>query len=340
LDIAFDAQHPVMSLFGPSGSGKTSVLSIIAGFLQPQSGKVRLGDRLLFDAAAGIWVASQKRHVGFVFQDHLLFPHLTVESNLRYGARRRRRGSRMVEFARVTEVLEMGELLERYPASLSGGERQRVALGRALLSGPELLLMDEPLASLDAPLKSRILTYLERVIDAWSIPTLFVSHGQGEVRRLAGWVVVIDRGKVVACGKPEDALAQTEPLGWKNSAGPTNLLRIEHVSLRDGHWVGTVGEQELHLPPIDSLPATPLFAQFSPSEVTLSRQPVSGLSTRNRLQGRVRQVVELPEGVFVAVDVGQILWSEVTREAASELRLQPGAVVTCLIKTQSLRVVS
>jgi molybdate transport system ATP-binding protein len=338
LDIRFDAEHPVTALFGPSGSGKTTVLSIIGGFMRPQRGRVQLGDRVLVDTAAGVELAAEKRRVGYVFQDLLLFPHLVVESNLRYG-QRRRGGARGVEFTRVVEVLDLGGLLQRLPRHLSGGERQRVALGRALLSGPELLLMDEPLAAVDAALKSRIVTYLERVVHEWNLPTLFVSHGQGEVRRLAGWVIVLEDGKVVASGTPDDALARDRPLQWKGATGPVNLLHVERAQLRDGHWIGWLGEQELHLPPLESPGTIPLFVQFAPNEVTLSRQDVSGLSARNHLRGQVRQVVELPSGVFVAIDVGQILWSEVTREAARELELQPGAHVTCLIKTHSLRVV-
>src|SRR5262245_21701820 len=337
IDIAFQARHPVTALFGPSGCGKTTVLSMIAGFTVPQQGKIQLGDRVLVDTKAGINQGVTSRCVGNVFQDLLLFPHMKVGANLRYGEQRRN-GPRLVEFARVVEVLELVELLERYPRNLSGGERQRVALGRALLSSPDLLLMDEPLAALDAALKSRILTYLERVIHEWNVPTLFVSHGQGEVRRLAGYVVGLENGKVVASGTPEDALSQERPLRWRNSTGPVNLLRIEQAELRDGHWVGRLGQQSLHLPPLKQPPNNPVFVQFSPNEVTLSRGDVSGLSTRNHLRGDVLKIVELPDGVFVAVDVGQSLWSEVTRDAARELQLQPGSNVTCLIKANSLRV--
>lgn len=339
LDVAFETSHAVTSLFGPSGSGKTTVLSLIAGITGPQNGRIRLGNVLLNDPSAGIQVAPERRRIGYVFQDLLLFPHLSVESNLRYGQRRRGR-TRGVDFARVVNVLELGELLQRYPRNLSGGERQRVALGRALLSGPDLLLMDEPLTALDAGLKSRILTYLERVVREWRIPTLFVSHGQGEVRRLADWVIVLENGKVVASGVPEDALAQDRPLRWKNSIGPMNLLRLDKAELRDGQWIAWLGEQQLHLPRLESPPAMPIFVQFAPSEVTLSRDDVSGLSARNHLRGQVRQVVELPDSIFVAIDVGQLLWSEVTRAAALELQARPGATLTCLVKTQSLRVLN
>ena len=339
LDVAFEGDRPVTSLFGPSGSGKTSVLSMIGGFLRPQCGRIQLADQVVLDTAKGIYVPPQRRRLGVVFQDHLLFPHLSVEANLRYGQRHRRR-RRSIDFSRVVDVLEIGPLLRRFPSRLSGGERQRVAVGRALLSGPELLLMDEPLVSLDASLKARILAYLDRVVDQWSIPVLFVTHTQAEVRRLADWVVILQQGKVVATGSPDEALSRPEPLAWKNSVGPVNLLRLEKVEFDDGHAVGRVGSQVLHLPAEDLPSCSPLFVQFAPTDVTLSRQDVAGLSARNHLRGVVRQLVPLSNATFVAVDIGQLLWAEVTAEAAAELELKPGHDVTCLLKVHSLRVIS
>jgi molybdate transport system ATP-binding protein len=219
LDMSFEIAHRFTSLFGPSGSGKTSVLAIIAGLLRPRQGHVRLNHRTLLNTADGIRMNPTDCNIGLVFQDALLFPHLTVLRNLQFGQRYRRRSRRTVEFSRVIEVLELGTLLQRYPRNLSGGEKQRVALGRALLSGPELLLMDEPLASLDDPLKGRILAYLENVVAEWAIPTLFVTHSQAEVRRAAEWVVVIDRGRVVCSGPPNEALPQTK-IAEKNIPGP------------------------------------------------------------------------------------------------------------------------
>ena len=212
LGMAFQVDHRFTSLFGPSGSGKSSILAMIAGFVRPQQGRILLGDELLLDTARGVCLPPERRRVGLVCQDSLLFPHLRVEQNLRYGAKHRRR-RRMVDFARVIEVLEIGQLLARYPRNLSGGERQRVALGRALLSGPEILLMDEPLASLDAPLKLRILIYLERAVAEWDIPAFYVTHAQTDVHRAAQWVVVINQGSLVTAGPPGQALRHSEPPG-------------------------------------------------------------------------------------------------------------------------------
>ncbi|MGA2069237.1 MAG: ATP-binding cassette domain-containing protein [Thermoguttaceae bacterium] len=207
LDVEFDVNHRFTVLFGPSGSGKTSVLNMIAGFLHPQRGTIHLENRTLLDTSLGVSLPPEKRRVGVVFQDSLLFPHLTVEGNLRYGQRRRDKRGRRLDFSRAVDVLEVGPLLRRFPRNLSGGERQRVALGRALLSGPELLLMDEPLASLDVPLRDRVLAYLERAVAEWNIPTLFVTHAQAEVRRAAEWVVLLQEGRLTGAGTPDEALS-------------------------------------------------------------------------------------------------------------------------------------
>ncbi len=336
LDVGFEVDRLFTALFGPSGSGKTSILNMIAGFLRPQQGSIRLGDRILLDTARGVSLPPEKRHLGVVFQDSLLFPHLTVEGNLRYGQRRRDKRRRMLDFARVVEVLEIGPLLQRFPRNLSGGERQHVALGRALLSGPELLLMDEPLVSLDAPLRDRVLSYLQRAVAEWNIPTLFVTHAQAEVRRAAQWVVLLEKGQLVGAGPPEDALSQPEPLAWTNSTGPINLLRLEDVQSREGSCTARVGNQVLQLPPRDGDAALPSFVQFSPTDVVIARQEVAGVSVRNHLRGTVCRIIPIHQAFFIGVDIGQILWAEVTQQAAAELQLEPGAEVICLVKTHSL----
>ncbi len=339
LDLAFEIDHLFAALFGPSGSGKTSVLSIVAGLLRPQNGSIRIADRVVYDSVEAVCLTPENRNIGFVFQDALLFPHLSVEQNLRYGQRRRTKNSRNIEFSRVVDVLEIGLLLKRHPHNLSGGERQRVALGRALLSGPELLLMDEPLASLDDPLKGRVLTYLERAVAEWNIPTLFVTHSQAEVRRAAAWVVVIDKGRLVSAGPPDDALGESTTLTWTNSTGPVNLLRIERIEKADDHIKASVNGQSIFLPIVNLPSASPSFIQFRPADVILSRQDVSGLSVRNHLHGRVRQILTLDAAVFVAIDIGQVLWAEITRQAADELELKLGCDLTCLLKAHSLRLV-
>ena len=204
LELGFETNRLVTAIFGPSGSGKTTILEMLAGLKHPRQGYMQLRGRVLLDTDAGVCVPTQRRGVGMVFQDQLLFPHYSVQGNLRYGERRRRGSANRVTFDRVVEVLELHGLLHRSPRNLSGGERQRVALGRALLSSPVLLLLDEPLTGLDEELKGRVLDYIRKAIGEWQIPTLLVAHDVQEVKRLADWVISIRDGKVVREGSPEE----------------------------------------------------------------------------------------------------------------------------------------
>ncbi|OAI44922.1 hypothetical protein AYO44_13380 [Planctomycetaceae bacterium SCGC AG-212-F19] len=338
LNAKFETGDGVTALFGPSGGGKSTVLALVGGILRPDDGTIRLGERVLVDTQAGVCLRPEQRSLGIVFQDHLLFPHMTVEQNLRFG--RGRSSSRVIDFNRVIDILEIGELRKRSPHTLSGGQRQRVALGRALLRGPELLLMDEPLTALDQGLKDRVLTYLERAVAEWQIPTLFVSHDQTDVRRLADQVVVLEAGKVIDAGSTAATLDRAVLTKLNQRPSLVNVLRVTDVQRMDDHCTGRIGEQLLHLP-ADTSDAAPgiIYVQFFPQDVVLSALPVDGMSIRNHLQGRVRELVSFPERTFVAIDVGQFLWAEVTPEAARELKIEPGSAITCHVKTSALQLV-
>ena len=336
LNAAFEAGNGITALFGPSGSGKSTIFGLIAGIQRPDSGSIRLRDRVLVDTQAHLFLLPEQRRVGVVFQDHLLFPHLTVEENLRFGLGRG--SAQSIDFDRVMHILEIGDLLKRSPRTLSGGQQQRVALGRALLRGPEMLLMDEPLTGLDESLKERILSYLERAVAEWRIPTLLVSHDQADVRRLADQVVVLEAGKVIDSGPTGPTLDGAVLTRLSYRPGPVNLLRVSDLQRIEDHWEGTIGEQRLHLPAAAGAKmGSSIHVQFLPRDVALGVDSVSGISVRNRLQGRVRELVTLPDRTFVAIDVGQFLWAEVTPEAVRELDLHPGRPVICLIKTSAIQ---
>jgi molybdate transport system ATP-binding protein len=200
LAVRFEAAGGATALFGPSGSGKTSVVNMIAGLLRPDRGSIALNSTVLFDAAAGINVAPHRRHIGYVFQEGRLFPHLSVRQNVDYGRRMSGQPRDAEDFARIVKLLDIGHLLDRRPRLLSGGERQRVAIGRALLMRPRLLLLDEPLASLDSGHKHEILPYLVRLRDEANVPMVYVSHTAAEVRRIATTIVRIEAGRVTASG--------------------------------------------------------------------------------------------------------------------------------------------
>lgn len=203
LAVRFEAASGATALFGPSGAGKTSVVNMIAGLLAPDRGAITLNGTTLFDAAAGINVPPHRRHIGYVFQEGRLFPHLSVRQNVDYGRRMSGHRRDAEQFTRIVKLLDIGHLLDRRPRLLSGGERQRVAIGRALLMRPRLLLLDEPLASLDSGHKREILPYLIRLRDEGSVPMVYVSHTAPEVHQIATTVVRIEAGRVTASGGPE-----------------------------------------------------------------------------------------------------------------------------------------
>lgn len=339
LNAQFQTTHNVAAIFGPSGSGKSTVLSIIAGIYHPQQGELTIDSCTLFSTRRGVRIPAERRQVGMVFQDHLLFPHLTVRHNLQFGARRR--PAREFALDRVVEILELGDLLDRYPDTLSGGERQRTALGRAILRGPRLLLMDEPLAALDAGLKQRILVYLRHVIDEYRIPTILVSHDQTDVRRLAEQVIVLHHGKVIDSGPVHPTLDKVLTQQMISDAGPMNLLHVSQVHEVNGQWEGMINGQPFRLPS-ELIGARRgdaeqgHYVRFSARDVILSRTPIEGVSARHQLRGQVCEVVAQPDRLYVAIDVGQFCWAELTPEAGRDLEIRPGLEVTCVIKARAV----
>lgn len=210
INVAFLVKAPgITALFGPSGSGKTSVINMVAGLLKPDQGQISVNGNTVFDSRRGIDVPPNRRRLGYVFQDGRLFPHMSVKSNLTYGMKLTRKGEQGVSFDKAVDVLDLGTLLHRRPAKLSGGEKQRVAIGRALLTNPSVLLMDEPLSSLDEARKSEIIPFVLRMQKEFLIPTLYVSHSTDEISSLADHVVVIQSGEVASNGKPDWLSSET-----------------------------------------------------------------------------------------------------------------------------------
>ncbi|GAL02673.1 molybdenum transport ATP-binding protein ModC [Photobacterium aphoticum] len=219
VDLSLPMQG-ITAIFGRSGAGKTSLINVISGLTKPDEGRIALGDHVLFDHQQGIQQPPEKRKIGYVFQDARLFPHYTVSGNLKYGCRH----PDPAQFASVTALLGIDHLLNRYPASLSGGEKQRVAIGRALLSNPDMLLMDEPLASLDLPRKQELMPYLERLTKEVNIPILYVTHSLDEILRLADHMVMINQGKVVVSGHINSVWGSPEMRPWLPVKEQSSLL--------------------------------------------------------------------------------------------------------------------
>lgn len=342
LEATFTAPLPgVTALFGRSGSGKTTLINLIAGLLEPDSAQIRLGDEVLADTQRGIAVAVERRRMGYVFQDARLFPHLTVEGNLRYGEKRAGTAPPVLGFEEIVALLGLAALLQRKPWQLSGGERQRVALGRALLSRPRLLLLDEPLASLDVARREEVLSYLVALRDRLSIPMLYVSHDFEEVLRLATHVVLLDAGRVLAQGPVNDMSLhpQLQRIVGPELVGAVVEGVVTRLDPRQGSAELAVGTGTLQV----SLRDVPLGAhvrlQLLARDVIVATQPVQGLSVRNALASTVIAISDDEFGaVLVRVDVGgAIVLARITQTARRALNLRPGDAVWTLVKAVSTR---
>jgi len=342
LHASFAAPTPgVIALFGRSGSGKTTLVNVISGLLPADSAEVSLGDEVLTDSRAGIAVPAERRRIGYVFQEARLFPHLTVVGNLRYGARRARGSPTVIAFDEVVELLGLAALLPRRPHQLSGGERQRVALGRALLSQPRLLLLDEPLASLDAARREEVLPYLEGLRDRLSIPIVYVSHQFEEVLRLATHIVLLEEGRVLAQGPVRDMTLRPE---LQRIVGPDLVgAVIEGVVVRldpaQGNAELAVGRGILQVALQNVAVGSRVRVQLLARDVILATQQVEGLSVRNAIASTVRAIAEDAYGaVLVSVDVGgDVVLARITQGALKALKLRPGDPVWALVKAVSTR---
>jgi molybdate transport system ATP-binding protein len=342
LDVDFAAPVPgVTALFGRSGCGKSTLISLIAGLLSPDQGRVQIGDDTLVDTNRGMEVDARHRRIGVVFQDSRLFPHLSVLDNLRYGARRLPRGTPTpIGFDDVLGMLGLTSLTARRPHELSGGEKQRVSLGRALLTQPRLLLLDEPLASLDLARREDVLPYFEKLRDSLAIPIVYVSHQFDEVLRLATRVVLLDAGRVRADG--ELATVSRHP-ALREIVGPDAVGAVMSGVVDGTDDAGLtkirVGDAEL----VVDEPARPgqrIQIQVLARDVIVAASRPAGLSVRNAVPARVVAVTpDVGRAVLVELDIGRAstLLARITARAALELELVPERKVWALIKAASLR---
>ncbi len=334
VDAAFEAPEGVTALFGRSGSGKTTLVNAVAGLLRPDAGRVEVGGEVLFDLASGRWLPPHRRRVGYVFQEARLFPHLTVRRNLLYGAwfAGARDGAAL---ARIVGLLGIGALLERRPVALSGGERQRVAIGRALLARPRLLLMDEPLAALDEARKAEILPYLERLRDEAGVPILYVSHSVAEVARLATTVVVMEAGRVVRAGPAAEVFADLDvapALGVREAGAVLTARVVRHHA--DGLTELAASAGPLFLPRVAAEPGASLRLRVEAQDVILSRARPEGVSALNILPAEVSAVrIEGPGALVQLRAGGDLLLARVTRRSAAALRLAPGVSCVAVVKS-------
>ncbi|OED50797.1 molybdenum ABC transporter ATP-binding protein [Rhodobacteraceae bacterium (ex Bugula neritina AB1)] len=338
LDVEFEAPPGVTVLFGRSGTGKTTVIQAVAGLLRPSQGRVVLNGNVLLDTERHHCLPPHKRRMGYVFQEGRLFPHLTVRQNLLFGQWFAPRDASRESLDRVVDMLGIGPLLTRRPSGLSGGEKQRVAIGRALLSAPQMILADEPLSALDEARKAEILPYFEQLRDETGIPILYVSHSVAEVARLATTIVVLQDGKVQRQGPAAEVLGDPAimPTGVRAAGALLEAKVVRHHS--DGLTELDAGGVPLFLPQITKTPGSITRVRISAHDVILSRQPPEGLSALNILPGTIEQIrTGSGPGAIVSLNTpaGRVL-ARVTRRSAQALHLDPGTDCFAVVKTVSI----
>ena len=337
LDAAFDSGGGLTALFGRSGAGKTTLINAIAGLLRPERGRIAIDGEALTDTERGIFVPARRRRIGYVFQEGRLFPHLTVRQNLLYGSWFAPKHGSGGEFAQVVALLGIGRLLPRRPANLSGGEKQRVAIGRALLARPRLLVMDEPLASLDEPRKAEILPDIERLRDEMGVPVVYVSHQIAEVTRLATTMVVLDEGRVAAIGPPEAIMGRIDlfPLTGRAEAGAILATRVAGHDPAFGLTVLQAAAGQLRVPHLDLPVGAALRVRIRARDVMIGLAPPEGLSALNVLPGTVAEIGRT-DGAIVEIRLdcaGEALVARLTRRSVETLGLAPGCPVYAVIKS-------
>ncbi len=335
LDIDCKLQEKVTTILGASGSGKTTLLNCISGTLSPDEGKIVFGNQTYFDSESKINVPPDKRHLGYIFQEGYLFPHLTVEKNIRYGQSRLQRKNRN-SISQVVEILEISQLLERYPNQLSGGQRQRVAIARALAMEPQLLLMDEPLASLDGGLKSRIIPYLHHIKNEFEIPIIYVTHAINEAMALADEAFLIDDGKITASGEPNQILASPSALPIAHLTGVENIYSLPVASSDQQRGITEleIGKQHLVIPYIDVEIGKSVPVAIRAEDIIISLEPDLPISARNILAGIVDEVDD--QTMLSILVEGQRFSVKITHEARQQLEISKGKNVYCVIKANAI----
>ena len=340
LDCEAVFEAGITAVFGPSGSGKTTLLNCIAGLITPDEGSIEVQGRRIYSSDAGVRIPPEKRRFGYVFQDPALFPHMSVGDNISYGYRLTPAHLRRTEPDQLIELFRLSGLLDRRVATLSGGERQRVALARALATSPALLLLDEPLASLDLAFRGVIIRFLKRIWRELHTPMVYVSHSISEVMALADDMLVLSDGVPVAQGRPSQLLVHPDVSTLADYATLENLLEAEVVSQDEGDGLAqlTVGSARLVAPDVYSSPGDVVTISIRAGDIILALEVPSKISAQNILRGTVEEVHALGARVLVYVDVGARLVVEITRGALEALELREGQQVYAVIKSNSILV--
>ncbi|MCW8915994.1 MAG: molybdenum ABC transporter ATP-binding protein [Magnetovibrio sp.] len=350
IKAKIEAQPGITTLFGKSGAGKSSIISMIAGLVQPDSGRITIGEEVLFDSSQNINRAPENRNIGYVFQDARLFPHMNVRQNLSYGLGRMEADQRQPQFDAVVTLLGLENLLTRKPLKLSGGEKQRVAIGRALLSNPAVLLMDEPLASLDAARKSEILPFIENLAQEFALPIIYVSHAVEEVVRLSDSLVLISEGHVAAQGTVEALMSRIDlsPITGRYEAGAVlTPIVSEHLTDLNLTQLNLLGHN-LFVPAVPITPDTAIRLRVRARDVSLALERPQGTSVLNMVPGQIHEI-DQDDGPHATVAIkvqgtpantdqpqDQTILARITKKSLQDMNLQNGVTVWAMIKSVAI----
>ena len=339
LEIDHTITEKVTAFLGPSGSGKSTLLNCISGILHPDDGELLFADETLYSSQQKRCLPPEKRHFGYVFQEGYLFPHLTVQQNISYGRSHRPNDNTQIDMGTIIDILEIDELLNRYPNQLSGGQRQRVAIARALGMSPRLLLMDEPLTSLDAGLKNRILPYLHHIKGAFDIPLLYVTHSISEVMALADETFLLSEGRITDRGEPHQLLTSPSALPVAQMTGVENILALPVVVASEERGVTelALGEQRLMVAYTETEPGSAMPIAIRARDIIVAMDQNLRLSARNILRGTIRGIAVQAGRVMLSVNIeGHLLSVEVTSDAREQLGLAEGTVCYFIIKASAI----
>jgi molybdate transport system ATP-binding protein len=352
LDVAFEQTTRALGIFGPSGAGKSTLLHLIAGLLDPDSGRIALDGKSLFDDASRFSLPGHQRRIGLMFQDDRLFPHLSVERNLRYGEKFVPRSERRFDFRSVVGALKLGRLLDRSVHHLSGGERQRIALGRALLCSPRLLMFDEPLSSLDLNLKLEIMPFLREAQEQFPIPMLYVSHDLSELLQLTDELVVLREGRVIDQGRYLTIARNTQVIDAIHHEGLMNVFSaavadhderagISYLSLSPADGAALGGDsivQTLAVPLLRANKGQIVQAVIRPEDISLARSRIEGISIQNQLRGKVVGCTAHGGRAVAEIEAGPRLLAMVSLRTAESMELSAGREIWCLIKSSAIQI--
>ncbi len=333
LEVNCTLETKVSAFLGVSGSGKSTLLNCVSGTLTPDEGEIAFGDEILYASASKINLPPEKRRFGYVFQEGYLFPHLTVAQNIRYGQPNPRTSSDVID------VLEISELLQRYPKELSGGQRQRVAIARALAMEPRMLLMDEPLAALDSALKGRIIPYLHHIKEAFETPILYVTHTFSEAMALADEAFLIADGEIMASGEPHQLLTAPAAMPIAQLTGVENILFLPVVASDKARGLTSleIGDQSLVIPYIEAEVGEVVPVAIRAEDIIISLDPNLTISARNILLGKIRDLDIRSERTWLSILVERYhLAVKITHQAREELQLKENLEVYCVIKASAI----